>query len=321
MKKKTETPFKEMIKLSPVQNTGDCGYHVVIIGLFYLALKATDDEKIASMINSSKIISDLLAAQPISLKKYLEKPFKTNQECLMSYLESMATTSLPKISFNEILLNFTLQLKELNCSSDWLQSRVQSAIKSGLWMESNREWEKLFSFQNIMKKIQLKADELYRKATVDNNGEFNDDLSSQILFQAQIEACEALTQEELAKPAQEVITHFYTVDAPKVWVDSDFLKCIVKELLGTSYPMFDKTSMQITSEGPSSDHWYIELLNDKYMQKFISIYKTGYNTGLHLTLPGTQVDVTLSSYSSLFSSDRKLDTQSNPESTQLPFLR
>ncbi|KTD22831.1 Uncharacterised protein [Legionella lansingensis] len=302
------------VKLSPVQSVGDCGYHTVIIGLFYLALKAREDEKIASVINVSDTLSKLLAAQPGSLKKCLVKPFKTNQECLLSYLDAMAATGFEQLTFNEILSNFTSQLKRLNCDSDWLEERVKNEIKSGLWLETNRAWEKLPSFKKIMKKIQMKADELYEKAIAVNPQKPNDDLLFEIMFQAQIEACDALTDEELILSAKEVISHFYAVDAPKAWLDDAFLKRLVTHLLGSSNIMFDKDSVKITGEGPNNNHWYIELPNDECTQKFISIYKTGYHSGLTIVLPGTKVEIALSSYSSLFPPATKIDKTHDPES-------
>ncbi|WP_454782228.1 hypothetical protein [Legionella sp. WA2022007384] len=305
MLKKTEIERAEKVKLSPVQNTGDCGYHVVVIGLFYLALKAAADEKIVSTLNSSELLTKLLAAQPSSITGCLAKPFKTNQECLLSYLDAMTAKGFDQLTFSEILSNFTLQLKQVNSSSDWLQERVKNEIKSGLWLEVNRAWEKLSSFKNIMKKIQIKSDELYQQATKEKSSKMDTDSLYAVIFQAQIEACNALSEEELTASAQEVITHFYTVDAPKAWVDSEFLKRLVTNLLGTSTLMFDLNGAEITGEGPSDCHWYIKLPNDEYTKQLISIYKSGYHSGLTIVLPGTKLEVSLSSYSSLFKPEIK----------------
>ncbi|QLZ70455.1 hypothetical protein FOLKNPGA_03269 [Legionella sp. PC1000] len=300
------------VKLSPIQSSGDCGYHVVIIGLLYLALKATEDAKIASTINSSNAISKLLSTHPNSFK-CLERPFKTNQECLLNYLDAMAVPGFEQLSFSEILSHVTLQLKQINSGSDWLQERIKNEIKSGLWLETNRAWEKLSSFKNIMKKIQMKADKLYEKATAIKSDISNNEQLLEIIFQAQIEACDALTEDELTASSKEVISHFYTKDAPKAWLDDEFLKCLVTHLLGSSDIMFDKNAIQITGKGPSNNHWYLELPNDKWTQKFISIYKTGYHSGLTLILPGTQVEVVLSSYSSLFPPVSTIDKKRQSE--------
>lgn len=297
------------IKFSPVQNSGDCGYHTVVIGLFYLALKATEDEKVACAINSSKSISSLLAEQPGFLQGALKKDFKTNHECLLSYLDSMDTADYYKPSFDAILINFTLQLKQVNSDSDWLQKRIQNEIRSGLWLESNRQWDRLVSFQHIMKKIQAKAGELYEKATASKCRELNGDLPAEIMFQAQIETCAALTSEDLVLSAKEVVTHFYTANAPKAWVDIEFLKCLVSDLFGTPDMMFDKHNLQITGDGASSSHWYIELPNDEHTKKFISIYKKGYQTGLLIVPSKANIEVTLSSCSSLFPPENTADTE------------
>lgn len=303
-----EFKSEDKIKLSPAQDSGDCGYHTIVIGLFYLALKATEDEKVARAINSSKSISSLLAEQPSLLQGALKKSFKTNHECLLSYLDSMDTVAFYKPSFDEILLNFTLQLKQVNAISNWLQDRIQNEIKSGLWLESNRQWDRLASFQHIMKKIQVKADELYKKETASKCGDLTSDLYAEIMFQAQIETCAALTPEDLALSAKEVVAHFYTSNAPKAWVDIEFLKCLVSDLLGSPEMMFDKHRLQITGEGASSDHWYIELPNDAHTKKFISIYNKGYQTGLSIVPSKANIEVTLSSCSSLFPPESTADT-------------
>ncbi|QMT61573.1 hypothetical protein [Legionella sp. PC997] len=301
MLQKTEIERVDKVKFSPAQNSGDCGYHVVVIGIFYLALKAAVDESIRSALNSSKLLTKILEAQPNSLKGCLVKSFKTNHECLLSYLDAMAAHGFEQLSFNEILSNFTLQLKQANTNSPWLHERLKNEIKSGLWLEDNRVWEKLASFKSIMKKIEAKSDELYEKATREKSLKSDNDSLYAIIFQAQIEVCNALADEELSAAAQEVITHFYTGDAPKVWVDSEFLKTLVGDLLGTSSFMFDKDGAHITSNGPSESHWYVNLPNDEYTKQFMSIYKSGYHSGLTIVLPGTKLEVSLSSYSSLFS--------------------
>ncbi|HAT8180711.1 TPA: hypothetical protein JA361_14975 [Legionella pneumophila] len=303
---------KDKVKLSPVQGAGDCGYHVVILGLLYLTIKATEDQKIASMINSSDAISKLLAAQPITLTKYLIKP--TNQECLLNYLDAMAASSFEQLTFNEILSNFTLQLKQIILDSDWLQDRIQNEIKSGLWLETHRTWEKLPSFKSIMKKIQFTADQLYEKATTEHP-KMNDDLLFEIIFQAQIQACNALTNQELILAANEVISSFYAIDSPKAWLDHAFLKQLVTHLLGSPDCMFDINGVLITGGEPSNNHWYVELPNDTYTQKFISIYKMNHHTGLMIVVPETKIEVSISNHSSLFSLASPINKSHNSENS------
>lgn len=294
MQKKVEVKIAERIKLSPNQSTGDCGYHAVIIGLFYLALKANEDELIASAINSSRSIRQLLDQQPDNLQRSLKKPFKTNHECLLSYLDLLDTSGFYKPSFNEFINNFTKELKQINSSSDWLRERIQNEIKSGLWPESNRQWDGLSSFQPIKRKIQLKADALYEKATQAKRRDLDSDLLSQIIFQAHIDACGELTYQELELSANEIITHFYTVNSPKAWLDIEFLKCLVRDLLGASDMMFDKSALQITGQGASAEHWYIDLPHDKHT-KFI--LKMGDKTGFSVVPSNANVEVPLSSFS------------------------
>ncbi|MCW8416803.1 hypothetical protein OQJ18_13930 [Fluoribacter dumoffii] len=318
MQNKNEISGIDKIKLSPVQSTGDCGYHVVVIGLFYLALKAAKEQPLASAINTSKAISKLLEEQPDSLKRCLSKEFGTNQECLVSYLEAMTVKGFEQITFNEILSHFTSQLKEMDCGSAWLSERIKNEIKSGLWIETNREWETLPAFKLIMKKIQLKADALYENACATKTSRADGDFLFEILFQAQIETCNTLGDDELTPAVKEVISRFYAKDAPKVWVDSEFLKNLVTHLLGSSETMFDKQAVAITSEGPSNNHWYIDLPNDEFAQKFISIYKSGYHSGLSIILPETRVEVPLSSFSSFFPSAPKNNTLLHTDPATIP---
>lgn len=263
-------------KLSPPYDLGDCGYHVVITGLFYLALKAKKDPELAKAINSSKSIGKLLKVASDAVVQKEEDQV----QCLLRYLDAMSRDGFDKLCCRDVFEDFAARLKDICVQSDWLKKRIKEEIKSGLWSETHPCWEKFSSFQQIKRKITEKEDELYAKLSPaqQNDGE----IINKILFEARIQACEALADKELIEPVNEVLSKCYGPSSKKAWLDSDFLKSLVKDLLGSDDYMFAPSGLMITGSGPSRDHWYIELPDDLHSQELIKACNSGYQRGLEI---------------------------------------
>ncbi|KTC94640.1 hypothetical protein [Legionella erythra] len=276
------------IQLSPQQQDGDCGYQVITLGLFYLALRGQSSPALQEILNGSESLTNLLkqVVPPVPHCLPQSKP-SDNVQNLLNHLHAVALKDRwDNPGFDEILAAFTVALKQRAYQSSWLSHQVKQKIKSGLWFDDYRCWENYTSFKSINKKITNQIDKLYNQLSKKDASD--SEKIQAILFNARVMVCNDLRDDELLEPVNEVIRYYYQESTQKAWVDSEFLKAITADLLGSSDLLFNDDGAMISGCATDNNHWSIDLPFDEAAQKLIGLYQLGYQKsltiqGIHLT--------------------------------------
>ncbi|MFC7780237.1 hypothetical protein [Legionella taurinensis] len=222
------------IQLSPQQQDGDCGYQVITLGLFYLALRAASSSSLKEQLNNSDALACLLACVIPPVPRFLPQDKSSgNTQKLLHHLQAVASVSTwDSPGFDEVLSSFTVALKQRASQSTWLSEQVKQKIKSGLWYDDYRCWENYHSFKSIKEKVISQMDELYARLRKKDAGDL--EKIQEVMFKARVGVCNQLSDEELLDPVNEVICKYYQDVSKKAWLDCEFLKALTADLLGSS---------------------------------------------------------------------------------------
>lgn len=273
--------LSKRIQLSPQQQDGDCGYQVITLGLFYLALRAASSPSLRETLNGSKPLTLLLTQVVPPIPHGLpQQKSSDNVQNLLNHLQAVASKDTwDKPGFDEILASFTVALKQRAHQSFWLSNQVRQKIKSGLWFDDYRCWEDYTSFKSINKKIINQIDQFYSQLS--KKDACSDEKIQEILFNARVIVCNDLREDELLEPVKEVIRYYYQESTKKAWLDSEFLKAITADLLGSS-DLFFNDEVMISGCATDSNHWSINLPFDEASQMLIDFYQQGYQKSLSI---------------------------------------
>lgn len=268
------------IQLSPQQQDGDCGYQVITLGLFYLALRAASSPSIRELLDNSKALTCLLTSVIPPVRHCLSQDTSSgNAKNLLHHVQAVASENRwDRPGFDQILSSFTVALKQRASQSTWLSDHVKQKIKSGLWFEDYCCWENYPSFKSIKQKVIRQMDEFYVKLGKKDACDF--EKIQEIMFNARVAVCNQLSDEELLEPVNEVIRKDYQDVSKKAWLDCEFLKALSTDLLGCSDIFFSGREVMITGCATDSNHWSIELPEDEASEKLIGLYQQGYQRSL-----------------------------------------
>ncbi|QRN04998.1 hypothetical protein GH742_14615 [Legionella sp. MW5194] len=269
------------IQLSPQQQDGDCGYQVITLGLFYLALRAASSSSLKEQLNNSEALAGLLSCVIPPVPRCLPQDKSSgNAQTLLHHLRAVSSTSMwNSPGFDEILSSFTVALKLRASQSTWLADQVKQKIKSGLWFEDYCYWENYHRFKSIKEKVIRQMDELYARLSKKDACDF--EKIQEVMFKARVGVCNQLSDEELLEPVNEVIRKYYQDVSKKTWLDCEFLKALTADLLGSTDPLFGGDVM-ITGCATDSNHWSIELPEDEASETLIGLYQQGYQKTLSI---------------------------------------
>lgn len=252
------------LKVEPPYSAGDCGYKAIIIGLFYLSLKAAaqPDQSL-----ESKAISTVLKSSPNSvynwlLRSNLIKEDATNAEILRAFVNGLNK----KFMFNltEIYDELIPKLKIACSNSEWLYHLIKEILTSGLW-ES-------FDIANApsLKKLENKIWSALIKLT-DNEKIISLDEMDTIKTQARSKVIASLPEVELKKIISDITKEIFLKE--NTWLDMLYLKKLSEQLLCSENILFDNNGININDNGPLNYHWYIDLPDDQYSQYLIEASK------------------------------------------------
>ncbi|KTD45869.1 hypothetical protein Lrub_2666 [Legionella rubrilucens] len=269
------------IQLSPQQQGGDCGYQVITLGLFYLALRAASSSSLQERLDNSKALACLLTSViPPVPHILLQDKSSGNAKNLLHHVQAVASGTWDSPGFDEILSSFTVALKQRASQSTWLPEQVKQKIKSGLWFDDYCCWENYPSFKAIKEKVICQMDELYARLSKKDACDF--EKIQEVMFNSRVTVCNQLSDEELLEPVNEVIRRHYQDVFKKAWLDCAFLKALTADLLGCADLFFSGSDVMITGCATDSNHWSIELPGNEASEKLISLYQQGYQKTLSI---------------------------------------
>ncbi|QRN04999.1 hypothetical protein GH742_14620 [Legionella sp. MW5194] len=272
MQQKSETQSEvRRIKLEPPFNAGDCGYYAFFTGILYLALASQNEDSLEKTLNNSQALSDLLETMKSNTSSSSE-----NVVILRQILDSMASADWDRISYTELLSDFSNAVRHTLMYSLWGRDYFKNVIQEGAWSFDHSDWNKLPSFKKLENRIFDRMSEIAGNRAVDLEE------AGEIRFKATIEVCQKLKDNELEKMAEEVVRGHYGPGSRKVWVGREFLEFLCQTLFSSTTLLFDGKGVEITSKGTSDCHWYLDLPDDEATGTLLNAANKGHMKDLRV---------------------------------------
>ncbi|MFC7780235.1 hypothetical protein [Legionella taurinensis] len=272
MQQKSEAKSQvKRIKLEPPFNAGDCGYYAFFTGILYLVLASQNEDSLEKTLNESLVLSDILQSMDTNIFSSNE-----NVNTLRKMLDSMASKDWDRISYNELLNDFSNALRNALMHSSWGRDYFTRVIQEGAWSVNHGDWNTLPSFKKLEHRVFDRMSEIagYGAVEVEEAGE--------IRFKATLEVCQSLKDDELDKMAAEVVIYHYGPGSQKAWVDREFLEFLSQTLFASSTLLFNEKGVEITSKGTSDSHWYLDLPDDEESTLLLNTANKGYTRDLRV---------------------------------------
>lgn len=267
------------IKLEPPYNAGDCGYYALFTGILYLALRCDEDSAIKKTLDDSLALSEILKSMRSNACLS-----HSNVMILKQMLDSMASADWDRISYDELLGDFSNALRNALMSSSWGRGYFKTVIQEGAWSFDHDNWIKLPSFKRL--EIQI----FDRMLEIMGDRIIGAEAAGEIRFKATLEICKKLKDNELEKMAEEVVKQHYGPGSKKVWVGRDFLEFLCQSLFSSSTLLFDEKGVEISSKGTSDCHWYLDLPDDQAASVLVDAANKGYMKNLRVIERFVSVD-------------------------------
>ncbi|WP_454784570.1 hypothetical protein [Legionella sp. WA2024007413] len=253
-------------KLEPPYDAGDCGYYALCVGLLHLGMQAKSNGVLAAEINKSKILSTIFTNMP-QVNRILGS---NNVQTLEHVLEALSAPGWDSLSLRELLSEFSNGIRRSMVESDWGTDFFKAMLKEGAWVIDNQKWMDLPSFKRLNGKILDRMEELANGKKVDA------EQAGELRFQATLEIFKNLNESVLEDMAKAVIRKYYGPGSEKAWLDADFLKYCSKQMFPDADNLFfDPRKIEITSIGPSSTHWYIDVPKDQITDSLLTSVNSG----------------------------------------------
>ncbi|KTD22830.1 hypothetical protein [Legionella lansingensis] len=270
MKSKKDTTKEASVikrsKLEPPYDAGDCGYYAVCVGLLHLGMQAKTDEKLAATINNSQMLSTVFSHMP----KISRITGANNVQTLENILTELNATGWDSLSFKEILSEFSDGIRSSLVASDWGVNYFKAILREGAWVLDHQKWMDLPPFKRLNGKI------LDRMVELANGKDVDIDKAGELRFQATLEIFKELEDTALKSMATAVITKHYGPRSAKAWVDDEFLRYFSKLLFPNAENVFfDPKGIEITSKGPSTSHWYIDVPKNDTTDSLLKTVNSG----------------------------------------------
>lgn len=200
----------------------------------------------------------------------------SNAMILKQMLDSMASGNWDRISYPELLGDFSNALRDTLMNSSWGREYFKTVIQEGAWSVEHSNWSNLPSFKKLENRI------FDRMLQIVDDRIVGPEEAGEIRFKATLEICKALRDNELEKMAEEVVKQHYGPGSQKVWVGRDFLEFLCQTLFSSSALLFDKKGVEISSKGTSDCHWYLDLPDDKAATALIDAANKGHMKDLRV---------------------------------------
>lgn len=272
MQQKSETKaLVKRIKLEPPFNAGDCGYYALFTGILYLALVSQNEDNLSKTLDESRALSDILEA--------MDNHFTlagSNVECLRKMIAAMNSEDWDKLSYQELLMNFSNAMRYVLAHCSWSGEFFKAVIREGAWSFDYSGWNKLPSFKRLENRIFDRMSEMVDGYTVDV------EKAGEVRFNATLEVCKNLRDDLLEQLAREVIQHHYGPNSQKAWISREFLEFLCHQFFASSTLLFNEQGVEITSKGVSDSHWYIDLPDDQAASTLIEAANKGYMKNLRI---------------------------------------
>ncbi|KTC94641.1 hypothetical protein [Legionella erythra] len=259
------------IKLEPPYNAGDCGYYALFTGILYLALRSEKDNGIKKTLDDSHALSEIL-----EIMRSNTSLSNSNTTILKQMLDSLASGEWDKISYSELLDDFSNALRNRLMNSSWGRGYFKTVIQEGAWSFDHSSWSELPSFKKLENRI------FDRMLEIVGNSIVEAEEAGEIRFRATLEVCKKLNENELEKMAEEVVKQHYGPGSQKVWVSRDFLEFLCQTLFSSTTLLFDEKGVEISSKGVSECHWYLDLPDDQPATALIDVANKGYMKDLRV---------------------------------------
>lgn len=276
-RKEEKSKWQKRIKVEPPYDAGDCGYYALMTGILYLAILSDNDPELKAVLNSSKLLTEILLkmGEQRSLSSLIIDT-NSNLENLKQLIHSMENDNFfEAITFKEILTGFSNAIRESIHESPWGREYFAAVIRSGTWTLDNQSWNKLPPFQKIESKILSRMDKLAEGKTI------SIEEAGELRFRATLKVCEGLSDEQLDEMAKAVIKTYYASGSGKAWLGREFLDYFSRTMFPeTDKLLFDPSGVEITSEGPSSTHWYVDLPLNEASEKLLQAANHGHSKDL-----------------------------------------
>lgn len=221
MQDQTELTAIKRSKLEPPYDAGDCGYYALCVGLLYLAMQAKTDPELAVKINNSEALSNLLSTMPM-LSRLVAVD---NLQRIDKILTELSSTSWDKISFKELLNEFSNGIRSALATSEWGLDYFKTILREGGWILDHQKWMNLPAFKRLDSKI---LDEMEVLA---QDGIVSIEKAGELRFQATLKIFNALPDKMLEDLAKNVVRKYYGPGSEKAWLDSEFLKYLSQQLI------------------------------------------------------------------------------------------
>ncbi|SNV49651.1 Uncharacterised protein [Legionella lansingensis] len=261
-----EAPIIKRSRLEPPYDAGDCGYYAVCVGVLHLGMQAKTDEKLAATINNSQMLSTVFSHMP----KISRITGANNVQTLENILTELNATGWDSLSFKEILSEFSDGIRSSLVASDWGVNYFKAILREGAWVLDHQKWMDLPPFKRLNGKI------LDRMVELANGKDVDIDKAGELRFQATLEIFKELEDTALKSMATAVITKHYGPRSAKAWVDDEFLRYFSKLLFPNAENVFfDPKGIEITSKGPSTSHWYIDVPKNDTTDSLLKTVNSG----------------------------------------------
>ncbi|WP_131796123.1 hypothetical protein, partial [Legionella lansingensis] len=229
-------------------------------------MQAKTDEKLAATINNSQMLSTVFSHMP----KISRITGANNVQTLENILTELNATGWDSLSFKEILSEFSDGIRSSLVASDWGVNYFKAILREGAWVLDHQKWMDLPPFKRLNGKI------LDRMVELANGKDVDIDKAGELRFQATLEIFKELEDTALESMATAVITKHYGPRSAKAWVDDEFLRYFSKLLFPNAENVFfDPKGIEITSKGPSTSHWYIDVPKNDTTDSLLKTVNSG----------------------------------------------
>ncbi|HAT8180710.1 TPA: hypothetical protein JA361_14970 [Legionella pneumophila] len=261
-----EASRRKRSKLETPYDSGDCGYYAICVGLLHLGIQARKNKALVETINKSEVLSTIFS-QMQQIKKLIGPD---NMRTLENILIEFNDSGWDTLSFKEVLTDFSNGIRSSLMTSDWGLNYFKTMIRVGSWVLDHQKWMDLAPFKCVNDKILDKMIEF-----ADGNN-VSIEQAGELRFQATLEIFKELDESTIEGMAIAVIKKYYGTGSEKAWLDDEFLKYFSQQLFPDAENLlFDPTGIEITSNGPSQIHWYVDVPKDDITDSLLRIVNSG----------------------------------------------
>lgn len=290
-------PSIKRSKLETPYDAGDCGYYTLCVGLLYLAMQAKTDPELAVTISNSDALSNLLSTMPM-LSGLIDVD---NLQRIDKILTELSSSNWDKISFKELLNEFSNGVRSILATSEWGLSYFKTILKEGGWILDNQKWMSLPTFKRLESKILGEMEVLAQDQLV------GIEEAGALRFQATLKIFNELPDKILEDMARNVAQRYYGPGSEKAWLDSEFLKYLSQQLIPSPENLFfNPNGVEINSNGPSTTHWYIDVPENQITDSLLNIANAGHSKDLKKIEVYTVRNITTDGMASLIQQQEEL---------------